>query len=329
MSTEFELIQQIQARVPSSPSVRVGIGDDGCVLSPSQGCDLVMSTDTIVLDRHFSADWLASEVGYLAMAVNLSDLAAMGARPRWALLSLIMPKKTSYATPAWLNSFMDGFLSHPSGPSLVGGNMSEGPLAITVQVIGEVKRGQAITRDGSAVDDYLLVTGTLGDAAAALREQASKHPFLIERLKRPSARVSFGQKIGPWVHGLIDISDGLISDLTHLLDPTAGAFTSGHPLGATIELPKLPASDALLECINEPQLRWPLQLSGGSDYELLMSAPEASLEYLHEIAGQEGVDLSVIGRINDSGEVMCLDGGGQAFIHQGRGWDHFASEQRS
>lgn len=323
MSFEFDLIQRIRSRVMSEPSVVVGIGDDGCVLSPSEGSELVITTDTLVLGQHFTSDWSANEIGYLAMAVNLSDLAAMGARPKWVMLSLTLPANSLYCTVDWLDDFLDGFIGDHPRATLVGGNLSQGPLTITVQLIGEVKQGQAVTRSGSGEGDHVVVTGTLGDAAAALDSVLPEHPELIRRLRHPSPRIDFGQQLRPLVNAMIDLSDGLFSDLTHLLG-LGDSLTVAHSLGATIWLDQLPTSDALSSVSPEFTHRWILQAVGGSDYELLMTVPPSSMDALSTLANACDVPITIIGCINNSGKIILQQPDGNAWLPPHGGWDPFA-----
>ncbi|MDZ7789571.1 MAG: thiamine-phosphate kinase [Xanthomonadales bacterium] len=238
---EFELIERIRERASAGSGVVVGIGDDAAVLAPTTGHELVVTTDSIVLDRHFTADWPAADVGHLAANANLSDLAAMGARPRWALLALTLPEPDE----AWLDGFLDGFLDAAAGVGvvLVGGNLARGPLNIGVELIGEVPAGQAVTRRGARSGDRVVVTGTLGDAAAALRLGDGAAPALRQRLHRPRARLAAGEALRGRARAMIDLSDGLLADLGHLL-------SEGQ--GAELDLDALPASAALVEGVSDP-----------------------------------------------------------------------------
>ncbi|MFU8832020.1 MAG: thiamine-phosphate kinase, partial [Wenzhouxiangella sp.] len=273
--TEFELIERIRARARSDASVLIGIGDDAAMLRPTPEHALVATTDSLVLDRHFTADWPAEDIGHLALAVNLSDLAAMAARPRWALLSLTLPE----ADMAWLDGFLDGFLALADryDVSLVGGNISSGPLNIGVQLLGEARPEHIARREGARAGDLLAVTGTLGDAAAALSVGPGAHPDLLRRLHRPEPRVRVGQALGGEVNAMIDLSDGLFADLGHLL---------GSALGARLEVARLPASPALQDTVPSDSKRWPLQLGGGNDYELLMAIDPGRLDRVQSICRQ-------------------------------------------
>lgn len=310
---EFELIERIRSRAPAGSGVVLGIGDDAAVLAPTIGHEMVVTTDSIVLDRHFTANWPADDVGYLAAQANLSDLAAMGAQARWALLALTLPE----IDQAWVDDFLDGFLAaaQSAGAALVGGNLARGPLNIGVQLIGEVPAGQAVTRRGARTGDCIVVTGTLGDAAAALALGDSAWPVLRSRLHRPSARLQAGTALRGRARAMIDLSDGLLADLAHLLD--AGQ-------GAALDLDALPASQALLDAVTDPIARWRLQAGGGSDYELLaILPPEADQAALSEAGG---VTITEIGCITGGGRVECRSSRHDVPDDLGAGWDHFRDD---
>jgi len=325
VQSEFDLIRAIARHVKPSLDVPIGIGDDAAVISHTPNQHLVTTTDSLVLDRHFTADWSATDIGHLAMAVNLSDLAAMAAKPRWALLNLTLPKRSPYATQAWLDELMQGFLSVDDEVVLVGGNLSEGPLNIGVVLLGEVAPDQAITRRGTSVGDALVVTGSLGDAAAALRLATNKNSVdkaLQARLRRPTPRVLAGQRAAKHVHAMIDLSDGLLADLSHLL----ALSDDGNPhkkLGAELQLDKLPTSGAL-RALNLPDAdRWNLQLSGGNDYELLMSVPPSKLDALLADLRLVKTPGYIIGQVIAEPTLRLLDPHGDQFVPERMGWDHF------
>lgn len=308
---EFDLIERIRARAPLDDSVVVGIGDDAAVLAPTPGAELVVTTDSLVLDRHFTTDRAPADIGHLAAHANLSDLAAMGATPRWALLALTLADDD----PAWLEGFLDGFLAAAAdaGMVLVGGNLARGPCNVGVQLIGEVAGGRALTRRGARVGDRIVVTGTLGDAAAALARPGSVPAALRRRLHRPSARLRAGRELAAIARSAIDLSDGLLADLAHLLE-------SGQ--GAAIDLDALPTSAALLEAVPDPAERWRLQAGGGSDYELLAAVPPHA--DLTDWPQHAGVALTGIGRVTDGGGIECRSGSHRVPEDlAGRGWDHF------
>lgn len=312
-ATEFELIARIRARVrDTDPALLVGIGDDAAVFMPTAGLALVTTTDSLVAGRHFHPEWPAADIGHLALAANLSDLAAMGARPRWALLSLTLPE----ADPAWLDAFLDGFLglAEVSGTALIGGNLAAGPLNLGVQLIGEVEPSRFARRRAARPGDCLLVTGCLGDAAAALALGKSASDDLQQRLRRPEPRLAAGRILTGRVTSMVDISDGLLADLGHLLP---------EGLGAELDLALLPASGALRAAFAAPDQRWPLQLAGGNDYELLATARPDDVPGLVQALGGINLDLTEIGRVVGHGRIECRRPDGGLFEPICMGWDHF------
>lgn len=314
MTGEFDLIERIRQRAGSDPSVLLGIGDDAAVLLPTQGQALVATTDTLVEGRHFLADWAPSDIGHLALAANLSDLAAMAARPRWLLLSLTLPS----ADPDWLDGFLDGFLALAErfGAVLVGGNLSSGPLSITVQALGEASPERLLKRGQARFGDVLAVTGVPGEAAAGLALGERATPALIERWKRPEPRVDIARQIAPWLSSAADVSDGLLADLGHLLAP-------GH--GAVIQLANFPTSPELSAAVPSREARWRLQLTGGSDYELVMSLAPDHVERVRECCRLAGLPWWIIGQVDNTGRMRCFDENGQVVDVGQAGWDHFAS----
>ena len=307
---EFDLIAEIKARTPVGSGVVLGIGDDSAVLQPSPGMQLVATTDNLVGGRHFvdagNNRATAEEIGHLALAANLSDLAAMGATPRWCLVTLTLPEADS----AWLSEFLDGFLALASEHdcALVGGNITRGPLNIGVTALGEVPAGRHVTRDGASVGQRIVVTGNLGDAAAGLKLERPGGDLLRERLLKPTPRIAAGRELVGTATAMIDISDGLLADLAHLTGD----------LGAEIHCDRLPTSSALAEAVPDARARWPLQFAGG-DYELLALVSEE----MKLPASIGGIELTEIGRITDSGRIECLDADGKVFETGESGWDHF------
>ena len=305
---EFDLIDRIRARVATRDDVRLGIGDDAAVVQPSRGMQLVATTDQLVEGRHFDHRATPADLGHLALAANLSDLAAMGATPRWLLLALTLPE----ADPDWLDGFLDGFLAlaeaHDCG--LVGGNLTRGPLNVAITALGEVPAGQFARRTGAQPGDRVVVTGWPGDAAAALALDVEREHPLCDRLLRPRPRIAAGRKLAGLARGMIDISDGLLADLGHAL----GA------LGADLEFEALPASEALRAAVPDAERRARLQLGGGGDYELLAILPP----HANWPDDQDDVPLTVIGTVTDAGPVRCLDADGVDHAPAVAGWDHFA-----
>jgi len=310
---EFDLIERIAGRLGKASSVLVGIGDDAAVLRPSTGRLLVATTDSLIPEHHFQSHWPVAAVGHLALAVNLSDIAAMAATPRWALLALTLPE----ANVAWLDGFLDGFLAlakrHKT--ELVGGNLARGPLNINVQLLGEADPIALARRCGSRPGDHVLVSGTLGDAAGALSLGDRAADDLRDRLQRPEPRVALASAVGRSVQAMIDVSDGLSSDLARLL--------SADRLGARLELDRLPVSAALDRAVPDLENRWRLQLTGGSDYELLMTVAPEVVDEVQERAARLGCPVSSVGRVvNRPGIVCCRPDGSE--LEVAGGWDHFA-----
>ena len=317
---EFALIDEIRARVSTARrDVILGIGDDAAILAPPPDSELVVSTDTLVSGVHFPPQTAAFDVGWKALAVNLSDLAAMGADPAWVTLALTLPD----GDPAWPLAFVDGFLAlaREHDVALVGGDTTRGPLAITVTVHGFVPRGTALRRDGARAGDAVYVSGTLGDAAAGLAvvvadafaTQPAVRTLLRARLDRPTPRIALGRALRGVASACIDVSDGLVADLGHI------ATRSG--VGATLAVDALPASDALRACADaERRIDW--QLRGGDDYELCFTVAPARIADAERAAAQAGVAITRIGSITATGGLRDVDGNALAVARAG--WDHFA-----
>ncbi|MFC3551538.1 thiamine-phosphate kinase [Lysobacter cavernae] len=314
--SEFDLIERIRARVASREDVILGIGDDAALLQVPAGRQLVVATDTLNVGVHFPAGTAAADIGWKALAVNLSDLAAMAAEPAWCTLSLSLPD----GDPAWLEAFLDGFLALAAEHrvALVGGDTTRGPLSIGVTVHGFVAPGRALRRDGARVGDDIWVTGTLGDAAAALQQWRAGEggdAALRLRLDRPVPRLAAGQALAAVAHAGIDISDGLIADLGHL------ARSSG--VRAEVDLEALPASSALTAAFEAPS-RHGLQATGGDDYELCFIAPTAALEAIERIARATATPITWIGRIVAGEGVRVFDADGAEWQPPRHGYEHFA-----
>jgi thiamine-monophosphate kinase len=269
--------------------VLLGIGDDAAVLAPPPGMALVMTTDSLVEGAHFLPGASPHSLGHRALAVNLSDCAAMGARPLWALLSLVLPR----ADGSWLAQFAAGMAAQlrAHGVALVGGNLARGPLAITVQLTGAVAPGQALRRDRAQPGDQLFVTGTLGDAAAGRAAQDnrmsgsdSNRQALIRRFEYPEARVALGRRLPGLASACIDLSDGLLTDLPRLLQASN--------LNCELELQRLPVSEPLQAVAGSGAAL--VALRGGEDYELLIAAAPQHRVALLSAAADSGTPLTQI-----------------------------------
>jgi thiamine-monophosphate kinase len=316
MPGEFTLIDRIKARAATRGDVALGIGDDAALLRVPAGQLLAVSTDTLLAGRHFPDDTDAADLGWKALAVNLSDLAAMGAQPAWCTLALTLP----HADAAWLDAFLDGFLelADAHGVALVGGDTTAGPLAITVTVHGFVPEGEALRRSGARVGDEVWVTGTLGDAAAGLqqwRARGLQSAKLRHRLDRPTPRVEAGLALRGLARAAIDVSDGLAADLGHVL--------AASGVGAELELGRLPTSVPLLEHFGNDAERWGLQLSGGDDYELCFTAPAANAFAIEQALAQCDVIATVVGRVVAGAGLSLRTPEGEAFDLPSAGFDHF------
>ena len=311
---EFDLIARIRARVATRADVVLGIGDDAALLAPPPGRQLVVTADTLNDGVHFPRGTSPADVGWKALAVNLSDLASMGAEPAWCTLSLSLPQ----SDPAWIEGFLDGFLdlAGQHGIALVGGDTTRGPLSIAVTAMGLVEPGRALRRDGARVGDEVWVTGTLGDAAGGLalldREAV---PALRARLDRPTPRVAAGRALVGIATACVDVSDGLLADLGHVC---ARSHVAAH-----IDVDALPASAALREAFGEAD-RIALQASGGDDYELCFTAPADAGADIGAVSAQLGLRFTRIGRIVAGEGVHPVDAKSQPWSSPRRGYDHFA-----
>ena len=306
--SEFELIRRF-FRGRRGPGVVLGPGDDAAVLQPGAGMQLVMTMDTLVAGRHFPEDLPAADIGWRSLAVNLSDLAAMGADPRWCLLSLSLPSADEH----WLAEFCAGFdrLAEQAGITLVGGDMVRGPLSITVQACGEVPAGRALLRSGARPGDRLCIAGVPGEAAAGLAQwqAGERHGALVNAFCRPSPQLDLGRRLRGLASACIDISDGLLADLSHLLAESGG-------LGAVVELARLPLSPALQTWGDDARRRH-VRLAGGDDYLLLFTVPP-----MFNLSPQ----WREIGRIEARAGLRVLDEQGRPLSPLPAGWDHFSGE---
>ena len=316
---EFALIDRLAGRVPTDgPGVVLSIGDDAAVLAGLGDQQLVAATDTLNAGIHFLDDVSPFALGHKALAVNLSDLAAMGATPRWALLNLSL----DHPDPDWLDAFADGFaaLARKHGVSLVGGDTCRGALSLGVTVLGTVPPGEALCRSGAAAGDRVYVSGTLGDAALALRERLAGRPVtesLARALDFPEPELALGKGLRPLASACIDLSDGLLADLGHL------ARESG--LAARVELKLLPTSRSL-EAMDEDE-RFALQLAGGEDYGLCFSAaPERQVAIL-ALAASLGVTVTPIGELEAGTGIRCLRRDGSEWLPTRTGWEHFRESE--
>jgi thiamine-monophosphate kinase len=318
MTAEFDLIQRYFSR--PTPTAVLGGGDDCALLQPSLGMQLAVSTDMLVVDTHFFADADPAKLGWKCLAVNLSDLAAMGATPRWCTLALTLPDVDC----GWLAGFADGLYrcADDYGIALVGGDTTRGPLSIGLTVIGEVPPGQALRRDGAQPGDAVWVSGTLGDAALALAAlQGRVHlndPDLDQlgaRLHTPTPRVALGLALRGVAHSAIDVSDGLLADLGHILQ--------GSNVGAGIDYAALPLGEIVHDFAAHPAFDRCV-LAGGDDYELCFTAPAEAREAILAIGQQLNLRLSQIGTVCVEPGLTLRGAHGEALAIAETGYDHFA-----
>jgi thiamine-monophosphate kinase len=299
--------------------VMLGIGDDAALLVPPPGRELVAAVDTLIEGVHFPPGSPAASVGHRALAVNLSDLAAMGARPAWALLALTLPASDA----AWLAEFAAGFgaLAREHEVALVGGDTTRGPLTVSVQLLGHIAPGSALRRSGARAGDVLFVSGTPGDAAAGLAIEQGRlavagpaREILRERFLWPTPRVELGERLRAHASACIDVSDGLLGD--------AGKLALASALGAQLEFERLPLSPALREALGEDAARRQA-LSGGDDYELCFAVPPHKLARLSTELPPERWGYSQIGELRAGvGAVVVRAGTVMEFSHSG--YQHFA-----
>jgi len=322
--SEFELIERFfRARDGRRPEVRIGIGDDGAVIAQSAEADLVVALDTLISGVHFPEQTRPFDIGWKALAVNLSDLAAMGAEPAWFTLALTLPE----ADETWLDAFSEGLfeLAGSRNIALVGGDTTRGPLTVSIQIAGQVPRGAALRRAGARAGDGLWVSGTLGDAALALQDilsGAEPDPEQRRRLDRPEPRLATGMGLRGLARCAIDISDGLLADVAHLLAASPGT-------GALILRDSIPLSAATRARVAAYPLYWKSVLDGGDDYELCFCVPPEREAELKDLAERTGEPLTRIGTILDTPGLWLesLDGTRQAVTP--RGYSHFDPEREA
>jgi thiamine-monophosphate kinase len=320
--SEFELIDLFFRR-PARRAV-LGIGDDAALIAPRPGCEIALSVDMLVSGRHFFADVDPKALGHKALAVNLSDMAAMGATPRWALLAGALPDTDA----AWLAAFAQGLfaLADAHDVELIGGDTTQGPLTLCVTIVGEVTAGQALRRSGARPGELIWVSGTLGDAALALAHlqrivelEAAEFRACERALLWPTPRVALGERLLGMASAAIDVSDGLTGDLGHVLRASG--------VGASIDLAALPRSDAMRRQLAGAQREVALRclLAGGDDYELCFAAPRRCEPALRAVAGELGVALSPVGEIRAERGLTVRDEAGRQLRALPSAFDHFAS----
>lgn len=319
MPSEFDLINRYFKR--AAPNAMLGIGDDAAIIAPAAGMQLLMSTDMLVAGTHFFADAEPESLGWKTLAVNISDLAAMGATPRWALLALALPG----ADEAWIAAFARGFFACADtfGVELIGGDTTRGPLNLCVTLLGEAPAGQALLRSGAKVGDDVWVSGQPGRAALGLAHlqgrcvlEGAARDECLRALHRPQPRLPLGLALRDVASAAIDVSDGLLADLGHILD-------ASH-VAAEIQLSRLPPPLADIEL--PAALRQECLLNGGDDYELAFTAAMTARPCIESLSALHELALTRIGSIVPKGKdrINLIDARGQAVTIDHGGYDHFA-----
>jgi thiamine-monophosphate kinase len=323
MLSEFDLIKQyFQRPRPAYATSVLGIGDDCALLPPTHGRQMAVSSDMLVEGRHFFAGADARMLGHKSLAVNLSDLAAMGARPTAFTLALALPE----ANRDWLAPFSEGLfaLADAHGCELIGGDTTKGPLTICITIFGDLAPGQALRRDAAQVGDDVWISGTLGDARLALgaywKEQTLTPEALAAaapRMHMPTPRVALGRLLAEngLAHAALDISDGLIGDLGHIL-------AASH-VGATLDADALPAGPVL--ATQDRALRRRFTAAGGDDYELCFTAPAHQRDAILAAGASCGTAVTRVGTIDALPGLRWIDSGGTPLELGLRGWDHFTT----
>jgi thiamine-monophosphate kinase len=316
---EFSLIAKHFTR--ATPGAVLGVGDDCALLAPTPGMQLAVSSDMLLEGRHFSPQDSPAGIGHKSLAVNLSDLAAMGATPRWATLAIALPEEND----AWLTAFARGFfrLADLHGIELVGGDTTRGALTLSITVMGEVPPGQALRRDGAQAGDDIWISGVLGSAAMALAYRQGRlfmeqidAARVLPALYLPTPRVALGIALRGLANSAIDISDGLLADLGHILERSG--------VGAQLEFSALPMLPVVHSYLHETVAR-DCVLAGGDDYELCFTAPADRRDAIHAAAARAEVAVTRIGQITADPGLTLIDVDGHPLPYLKTGYDHFAA----
>ncbi|MEW5756673.1 MAG: thiamine-phosphate kinase [Pseudomonadota bacterium] len=317
--SEFSLIASYFSRLGAArDDVRLGVGDDAAIVTVAAGYELAIAVDTMVSGVHFFPDTDPYLIGYKLLAVNLSDMAAMGAEPNWMTLALTVPQADEH----WLEDFSKGLadLALAHGVQLIGGDTTRGPLTLSLQIHGLVPQGTALMRKGAQPGDLIFVTGTLGDAGlglkiaqGALTVSGAERDYLLGRLHRPTPRVELGMALRAVATSAIDVSDGLLADLGHILEASG--------VGAQIQLEQLPLSNAYRNA--QPEVDYSAALGGGDDYELCFTAPAQQQQNIIERAQKTNTPITCIGTITPAPGIICRLHG-NTYQPKLNGYDHFA-----
>ena len=317
---EFDFIRQYLYRQQQDEQLILGIGDDAAIIRPRRGYDLHFSTDMLIGGTHFFPDVAPGDLAHKILAVNLSDMAAMGASPRWALLSVALPELNK----EWLTAFCDALfaLAARFGVTLIGGDTTKGNWIFNVNIIGETPRGQALRRDAAKIGDDIWVSGQLGLAAAALdmhwgkvKLPADVYKTFEQKRLRPEPRVALGRQLLSLAHAAQDISDGLAQDIGHIL--------AASKVGAQLNVDAIPGLQTLRQISDDVQQLRQWMLAGGDDYELVFTAPPVQREAILTAAQTTVTPVTRIGAITASGLLQLKDNAGNIISLSKQGFDHF------
>lgn len=316
---EFDFIRHYLQNKQTDNDVLLGIGDDAAIVRPREGFDLCFSSDMLLANRHFFPDVAPEDLACKILAVNLSDMAAMGAIPRWILLSVALPELNE----SWLRAFCDAFfrICQDNSITLIGGDTTQGEMVFNITIIGELPRGQSLRRSGAKIDDDIWVSGEIGTAAAALQHLLGKLKMPSEMVQNvlpalhcPIPRVALGQALLPIAHAAQDISDGIAQDLSHILQASN--------VGARIEFDKIPVYRALQSLMPSETFEQ-LVLTGGDDYELIFTASPQMREMIENAGLETGVCVHRIGKITASNTLEIIRANGSLIHLTQQGYDHF------
>lgn len=319
---EFDLIRRFFQHRSGGPSVVLGVGDDCALLQPPEGQHLAISVDTLVSGVHFPEDAEPSQIGERSLRVALSDLSAMGAQPLWFTLALTLPE----ADETWVEAFSNGIMNAAGmyKCSLVGGDITRGPLTISIQVYGSVTPGRALRRDGAKVDDLVYVTGDLGDGAAALAVIKGElevgnaaNAYLMDRFYRPRPQFKTGDLLVGAASAAVDISDGFLADLGHIC--------ASSKVGAVIDVARLPVSEVVIAKAT-PEQREAWALGGGDDYQLCFTVPRKKSGLVQTWIDNKSLNATLVGKIVKKEGVQCVKDG-RPYKPAAHGYQHFGNNQ--
>ena len=314
MSSEFEIIDRYFKK--KMKQTALGVGDDAAIINIKKNREIVISSDMLVENVHFLKNANPARLGWKSLAVNLSDIAAMGAIPKWATLSISLPK----INHDWLKEFSKGFFkcADQFGIDLIGGDTTKGPLTISITIMGDIKKNKSLLRSGAKINDDIWVTGQLGMASmglASLQGKLKLAPSLkvkcIKALETPTPKVLIGSHLSRYANSCIDISDGLVQDLKHVLKAST--------VGASLLLNEIPCDPFI-----HTSKKYQFALNGGDDYELLFTAPKKHRLAIEKIAKKTDTAINIIGVITKNKSLKVVDQKGKSISFNKRGFDHFA-----